>query len=363
VGRGGNGGRGGDGCPPGASGSGSAEAVATPGASGAGNPEGPPGEVARTEPGIPLGSGDHCDCCQPGEFYNVLLATYERAALLGYRDWAGVETRQDLGVAPDFTVGGENNEPHAGDGQAMTSTPNGSILWFINFREGIYMYHNPVGTGDRAPDVAIEKPGESLSSLWYDPMGDTLYCTSRLGFIYAWDNASAIAASRAPDRTISFPGNYRITSITGAPGADPVFILRDNKLSSIDNLATRDGQIQFDRTVTSFSWTATGLAYLPDADSLFVDAGNGGGSAVIARVPNASAADGDAPFDAIVPQGMAGHAMAMYAFEHTDLLFVGMDVGDVMLLNNVSALPLNPVPTQQERLYDGMFAMYAWAGN
>jgi hypothetical protein len=45
------------------------------------------------------------------------------------------------------------------------------------------------------------------------------------------------------------------------------------------------------------------------------------------------------------------------------ILFIGAGFPDILLLDNASALPTNPVPTKREHLFNGMESVCVWRNN
>jgi len=351
-----DGGRGGNGSPPGFGGQATGTVVATAGTPGTGSPPGDEG-AAQHRYGEPGAAGQ---ACPADTNYGVVVSNSPQKKIYGYPGFYNTAVAESQ-VEAGFTLGGTNSPIQAWQGRSMIFSPDNSLLWAGNELGGMCLYRNPLTTnGDRAPDLQLHIDGMQWYSIWYEPQADVLYATTMsTALIYAWDGASVGSVNRPPDRTIAVPDYWGQGYLTGAPGSDVLFMAaRLNGIDSVlvfDDADARNGVSAPDRSwrpqdfsaanTHAFSWDDTrNLLYVgvPNLSQVHV-------------YSDASTRQGSATPDRTITIDFPGKVTVdwisgvVVAPEH-DLLFVSMYKGQTMVFRGASSLQGTPEADRREQL-------------
>ena len=353
---GGDGGRGGNGSPPGFGGQATGTVVATAGTPGTGSPPGDEG-AAQHRYGEPGAAGQ---ACPADTNYGVVVSNSPQKKIYGYPGFYNTAVAGNQ-VDPGFTLGGANSPIQAWQGQSMIFSPDNALLWAGNELGGMCLYRNPLTTsGDRAPDLQLHIDGMQWYSIWYEPQADVLYATTMsTALIYAWDGASVGSVNRPPDRTIAVPDYWGQGYLTGAPSSSVLFMAaRLNGIDSVlvfDDADGRNGVSGPDRSwrpqnfsaanTHAFSWDDTrNLLYVgvPNLSQVHV-------------YSDASTREGSVTPDRTITIDFPGKVTVdwisgvVVAPDH-DLLFVSMYKGQTMVFRGASSLQGTPEADRRDQL-------------
>ncbi len=328
--RGGNGGNGGNGVGPGSGGQGgSAQAEAQ-----RGDPEGSQ-TVFRGTAG---GDGDDCPSTPPYRQYSS-LASESMTGVSHLSNWFTQTVDPQQGVSPAII-----DDVRAGEGQNLALNADQSQLW-VGTGNDIRMYANPLA-GSAQAALSLTPDGGAPggwwpSSIWLDEAHDVLYATDLLGKnIYAWDNASAITANRAADRTLNV-APYSPSGITGGGAADYLFVTATEDGGTVlvfEGASTLDGAVGPARRITGLQ-VGVAIGYDATRDTLYTTSGSGR----IDITASASQTDGapaatDHRLVTGSATGLQNPLTVLQCFPGSNTLFVGEAGGNLFFFTNASTM-------------------------
>jgi len=230
------------------------------------------------------------------------------------------------------------------------------------------MYANPLAGSAQAafsltPDGGAPGGGWWPSSIWLDEAHDVLYATDLLGKnIYAWDNASAITANRAADRTLNVTPDSP-SGITGGGAADYLFVTTTQVGGTVlvfENASTLDGPVAATRQITGLQ-AGVAVAYDATRDVIYTSSGEGR----IDVTSNASQTDGEpAPGDHRLVTGasteLTKRPAVLQVFPGSNVLFVAEFGGGMFLYTGASSMEGDVAPAASDTSAEWLMTAVSW---
>jgi hypothetical protein len=229
------------------------------------------------------------------------------------------------------------------------------------------MYANPLAGSAQAAFSLTPNGGAPggwwPSSIWLDEAHDVLYATDLLGKnIYAWDNASAITANRAADRTLNVTP-YSPSGITGGGAADYLFVTTTQDGGTVlvfEDASTLDGAVGPARRITGLQ-VGVAIAYDATRDILYTSSGEGR----VDVTSNASQTDGDpAPANRRLVAGasteLTKRPAVLQVFPGSNVLFVAEFGGGVFFFTSASSMEGDVAPAASDTSAQWLMTAVSW---
>jgi hypothetical protein len=207
---------------------------------------------------------------------------------------------------------------------------------------------DPLGAANQGPVfVADYNGGTRVGAIWVDESRDLLYCLPWWSlWVYVYENASTATTNQNPTRRIQVILDSPATGLTGDGARDRLFVRTNNPgnqatVAVVDNASTRSGDVTPDRLITNLPTAGDrgrGIAYARQQDMLYLSLPE-----AVGRIGSASTRNGPATPTLLqgVATGLTDEPASLEAFGDTDVLFVAVDRGALLVFDHASTLSGN----------------------